>query len=136
MGFLSDESAVSSSGPGVAKSSGENESVGSGVENSADGSIVAGVDDSFPNRLGNESDTDSCLTRGDGVGVDSIVWLWRSVWVVESTGTAQTEGSGLAGCSRSSEAAVLRVIRGTRIVRYSAVGDVFVDAGGECYVPR
>lgn len=76
MGFLSDESAVSfsSSGPGVSKSRGEKQSVGSGVENSADGSIVAGVDSSLAKRLGKDSGMDSCLTRGDGVGVDSMVW--------------------------------------------------------------
>lgn len=40
--------------------------------------------------------------------------------VVESTGTAQTEGSGLAGCSRWCEAGVLSLVRGTGIVRCSA----------------
>lgn len=54
-------------------SRGEKQSVGSGVENSADGSIVAGVD-SLAKRLGYDSGMDSCLTRGDGVGVDSIMW--------------------------------------------------------------
>lgn len=68
--------------------------------------------------------------------------------MVESTGTAQTEGSGLAGCSRWCEAGILRVIRGTGIVRCSAsVGTGGGDAGlmlqtvdsavGESsYVPR
>lgn len=75
MGFLSDESAVSSSGAGVSRSRGEKQSAGSGVEKSADGSIVVGDDSSLAKRLGKDSGMDSCLTRGDGVGVDSIVWL-------------------------------------------------------------
>lgn len=50
--------------------------------------------------------------------------------MVESTGTAQTEGSGLAGCSRWCEAGNLRLIRGTGIVQGSAsVGIGGGDAG-------
>lgn len=50
--------------------------------------------------------------------------------MVESTETAQTVGSGLAGCSRWCEAGTLRVIRGTGIVRCSAsVGVDVVDSG-------
>jgi hypothetical protein len=48
--------------------------------------------------------------------------------VVESTGTAQTGGSGRAGCSRRGKAGgILRMIRGTGIVRCSASADG--DAG-------
>lgn len=53
------------------------------------------------------------------------------MFVVESTETAQTGGSGLAGCSRWCEAGILRMIHGTGIVRCSAsvvVVDV-VDSG-------
>ena len=50
--------------------------------------------------------------------------------MIESTGTAQTGGSGLAGCSRWGEAGVLRLIRGTGIVQYAASAyDGCGDAG-------
>lgn len=50
--------------------------------------------------------------------------------MVESTRTAQTGGSGLAGRSRWCEAGILRLIHGTGIVRNSAsVGIGGGDAG-------
>lgn len=52
---------------------------------------------------------------------------WESVCAVESTGTAQAVGSGLAGLSRWCEAGTLRRIRGTGIVRCSA--SVGIDGG-------
>lgn len=49
--------------------------------------------------------------------------------MVESTETAQTGGSGLAGGSRRCLAGVLQLIRGTGIVRCSAPVDGCVDSG-------
>lgn len=67
VGFLSPDS--SGSGDGESKAPGDMED----AEKRFDGSIVAGVDGSGEKRLGYDSEIDSCLTRGDGSGVDSMI---------------------------------------------------------------
>lgn len=70
--FLADFFSLDSdvgSGDGDSKGPGDMED----ASKSADGSIVAGVDGSSEKRLEYDSAMDSCLTRGDWAGVDSIV---------------------------------------------------------------
>lgn len=119
VGFLSPDS--SGSGDGESKAPGDMED----AENRFDGSIVAGVDGSGEKRLGYDSEIDSCLTRGDGSGVDSMIvvclYCVNGLPVRKRRPPKMFVGSGRVGCC-----SVSRLWDSLRPVPYCWLSDLVV----------